>query len=373
MMFTPGGLKKDINKIVKKIDENQFNDDIKVILHNNERMDDIKNILISKIPDVGDGIKINDENNNNNSQEEEEIIHEEKNENVQSSVLDIDDEESFYLISESVISTTIKENTNQNKEKNKSLPLNEEIKKDQKLIENIDNEENININLEIKENEINNTPNNLSPIKTPITPSSYNNNNNIWAVEEHLDVSSFDALVPNPAHIFPFDLDDFQREAIVHLERGENVFVAAHTSAGKTVVAEYAIYLSIKHKARVIYTSPIKALSNQKFRDFKLAGVDVGLITGDIQVNSKASCLIMTTEILRSMLYRGADIIRDVEWVIFDECHYINDEDRGVVWEEVYIYIYTFLLFIIIVYYIITTNYSYGIFISYITKCIRIF
>lgn len=358
MMFTPGGLKKDNdnNKLLKKIDENQFNNDIKVILNNNNNnIDDIKSILLNKIPDVGMGLKIDEENDNNDKDNEKEITEQkENNNNVQSSVLDIDDEESFYLISESVISTTIKENTNQNKEKNKSLPLNEEIKQNKNIIEKLNNEENININLEIKENDLsnnNNTPLN-SPIKTPTTPStssvfintnSYNNNNNnnnIWAVEEHLDVSSFDALVPNPAHKFPFELDDFQREAIVHLEKGENVFVAAHTSAGKTVVAEYAIYLSIKHKARVIYTSPIKALSNQKFRDFKLAGVDVGLITGDIQVNSKASCLIMTTEILRSMLYRGADIIRDVEWVIFDECHYINDEDRGVVWEEVYFYLF---------------------------------
>ena len=88
---------------------------------------------------------------------------------------------------------------------------------------------------------------------------------------------------------------------------------------------------------RTIYTSPIKALSNQKFRDFKTTFNDVGLLTGDIQINAKATCLIMTTEILRSMLYNGSDIIRDLEWVIFDEVHYINDSERGVVWEEVLI------------------------------------
>jgi antiviral helicase SKI2 len=88
---------------------------------------------------------------------------------------------------------------------------------------------------------------------------------------------------------------------------------------------------------RAIYTSPIKALSNQKYRDFKRKFDDVGILTGDIQINSEASCLIMTTEILRSMLYRGADIIRDVEFVIFDEVHYLNDSERGVVWEEVII------------------------------------
>lgn len=77
---------------------------------------------------------------------------------------------------------------------------------------------------------------------------------------------------------------------------------------------------------RAIYTSPIKALSNQKFRDFKHTfGDDVGILTGDVQIRPEASCLVMTTEILRSMLYRGADLIRDVEFVIFDEVHYVND------------------------------------------------
>jgi antiviral helicase SKI2 len=84
----------------------------------------------------------------------------------------------------------------------------------------------------------------------------------------------------------------------------------------------------------VIYTSPIKALSNQKFREFKLIFDDVGLITGDIQLNTDAFCLIMTTEVLRSMLYNGSEVIRELEWVIFDEIHYINDEERGYVWEE---------------------------------------
>lgn len=88
---------------------------------------------------------------------------------------------------------------------------------------------------------------------------------------------------------------------------------------------------------RAIYTSPIKALSNQKFRDFKDTFESVGLLTGDIQLNPDASCLIMTTEILRSMLYRGASLVQDVEFVIFDEVHYVNDQDRGVVWEEVII------------------------------------
>ena len=78
-------------------------------------------------------------------------------------------------------------------------------------------------------------------------------------------------------------------------------------------------------------------MSNQKFRDFQKTFADVGILTGDVQINPEASCLIMTTEILRSMLYRGADLIRDVEFVIFDEVHYVNDTERGVVWEEVII------------------------------------
>uniref|UniRef100_A0A182SJY8 Helicase SKI2W n=1 Tax=Anopheles maculatus TaxID=74869 RepID=A0A182SJY8_9DIPT len=95
--------------------------------------------------------------------------------------------------------------------------------------------------------------------------------------------------------------------------------------------------LLAKHMTKTIYTSPIKALSNQKYRDFKTTFQDVGLITGDLQIDPTASCIIMTTEILRSMLYCGSDITRDLEYVIFDEVHYITDSDRGHVWEEVLI------------------------------------
>lgn len=160
-----------------------------------------------------------------------------------------------------------------------------------------------------------------------------------WAhmVDVNRNIPDFKVLVPDMARLWPFELDTFQKEAIYHLENGDSVFVAAHTSAGKTVVAEYAIALSAKHMTKTIYTSPIKALSNQKYRDFRHEFDDVGILTGDVQVNPEASCLIMTTEILRSMLYRGADLLRDVEFVIFDEVHYVNDLERGVVWEEVII------------------------------------
>ncbi|KAM9838391.1 superkiller complex protein 2 [Aulostomus maculatus] len=160
-----------------------------------------------------------------------------------------------------------------------------------------------------------------------------------WAIP--IDISSpcddFYKRIPNPAFKWPFELDVFQKQAVLRLEAHDSVFVAAHTSAGKTVVAEYAIALSQKHMTRTIYTSPIKALSNQKFRDFKNTFGDVGLLTGDVQLSPESSCLIMTTEILRSMLYNGSEVIRDLEWVIFDEVHYINDAERGVVWEEVLI------------------------------------
>ena len=89
-----------------------------------------------------------------------------------------------------------------------------------------------------------------------------------------------------------------------------------------------------KVKQRVIYTTPIKALSNQKYRELFEEFKDVGLMTGDVTINPSASCLIMTTEILRSMLYRGSEITREVAWVIFDEIHYMRDKERGVIWEE---------------------------------------
>uniref|UniRef100_A0A914ZFP7 Uncharacterized protein n=1 Tax=Panagrolaimus superbus TaxID=310955 RepID=A0A914ZFP7_9BILA len=151
------------------------------------------------------------------------------------------------------------------------------------------------------------------------------------------NVSEYHKMKNNLARTYPFELDPFQQQAIVAMENGHSVFVAAHTSAGKTVLAEYAIALSRKHRSRVVYTSPIKALSNQKFRDFRNQFEDVGLVTGDIQLNSDASCLIMTTEILKSMLYNGRVSPDELEWVIFDEVHYINDTERGHVWEEVLI------------------------------------
>ncbi|KAJ1029858.1 hypothetical protein NDA13_003097 [Ustilago tritici] len=137
-----------------------------------------------------------------------------------------------------------------------------------------------------------------------------------------------------PAKEYKFTLDPFQRNSVSCIERNESVLVSAHTSAGKTVVAEYAIAQCLKRGQRVVYTSPIKALSNQKFRELTAEFGDVGLMTGDVTINPSASCLVMTTEILRSMLYRGSEIMREVAWVVFDEIHYMRDKERGVVWEE---------------------------------------
>ncbi|KAL7296485.1 hypothetical protein TKK_0009926 [Trichogramma kaykai] len=171
------------------------------------------------------------------------------------------------------------------------------------------------------------------------TPHKIANKKTKWAeqIDVTIPVTDFDKKITNPALIFPYELDTFQKQAILKLEEQRDVFVAAHTSAGKTTIAEYAIAMSQKHMTRTIYTSPIKALSNQKFREFKEKFENVGLITGDLQINPTASCLIMTTEILQSMLYCAAEVLRDVEYVVFDEVHYINNEERGHVWEEVII------------------------------------
>jgi superfamily II RNA helicase len=140
-------------------------------------------------------------------------------------------------------------------------------------------------------------------------------------------------------------LDDFQLEAIEHLQQGKSVVVCAPTGAGKTVIAEYAVELALRGRARCFYTTPLKALSNQKFHDFqKKHGDDnVGLLTGDICINREAPVVVMTTEVFRNMLY-GTNLgdvsanLRDVGFVILDECHYMNDAERGTVWEESIIY-----------------------------------
>ncbi|XP_015178986.1 PREDICTED: superkiller viralicidic activity 2-like 2 [Polistes dominula] len=154
------------------------------------------------------------------------------------------------------------------------------------------------------------------------------------AVPPDHEYTKLETKQTKPAKEYKFPLDPFQKESILCIENNQSVLVSAHTSAGKTVVAEYAIACSLRNKQRVIYTTPIKALSNQKYREFYEEFKDVGLITGDVTINPTASVLIMTTEILRNMLYRGSEVMREVGWVIFDEIHYMRDKERGVVWEE---------------------------------------
>ncbi|MCX6710256.1 MAG: DEAD/DEAH box helicase [Candidatus Woesearchaeota archaeon] len=131
-------------------------------------------------------------------------------------------------------------------------------------------------------------------------------------------------------------LDKFQEDAIEAIESNNSVVVSAPTGSGKTLIADYIINRDIKKGIKVIYTAPIKALSNQKYREFSADyGEDaVGLLTGDIVINPKGQILIMTTEIYRNMVLSGDDLIKDVSYVIFDEIHYINDVERGYVWEE---------------------------------------
>jgi len=135
--------------------------------------------------------------------------------------------------------------------------------------------------------------------------------------------------------LFPFPLDEFQRDAIRILLNGDSVMVAAPTGTGKTVVAEFGVYQSFKRAGRVIYTTPIKALSNQKFRDLRaIYGEEVGLLTGDVSENRDARVVVMTTEVLRNMLLQTPWDLDLVDCIIFDEIHFLADPERGTTWEE---------------------------------------
>ena len=146
------------------------------------------------------------------------------------------------------------------------------------------------------------------------------------AIEQHIDQFA--------AH-YSFPLDDFQRKAIGALLRGSSVMVAAPTGTGKTVVADFAAYQACAGAGRVLYTTPIKALSNQKYRDLRgIYGDQVGLLTGDVSENRHAKVVVMTTEVLRNMLLQSPWDLDGVDTVIFDEIHYLADPERGTTWEE---------------------------------------
>ncbi len=144
---------------------------------------------------------------------------------------------------------------------------------------------------------------------------------------------------------FPFELDDFQKDACNCIDNNKSVVVCAPTGAGKTVIAQHAIHRALENGKRIFYTTPLKALSNQKFYDFgeKYGHEKVGLLTGDTSINRGAQIIVMTTEVFRNMLYGTnfgavADNLKDVKYVVLDEVHYMNDEQRGTVWEESIIY-----------------------------------
>ena len=166
------------------------------------------------------------------------------------------------------------------------------------------------------------------------------------------DTFTQNELYKNHFDKFPFELSDFQKYSIQAILEGNHILVTAHTGSGKTLPAEFAIEHCVSQGKKVIYTSPIKALSNQKFYEFskKFPNISFGILTGDIKFNPEADVLIMTTEILRNTLLQKTinmnnnnesvplqfemDFENELTAVVFDEIHYINDLDRGKVWEE---------------------------------------
>ncbi|MCL6091532.1 MAG: DEAD/DEAH box helicase, partial [Actinobacteria bacterium] len=138
-----------------------------------------------------------------------------------------------------------------------------------------------------------------------------------------------------------FELDQFQLRAIDALDEGHSVVVAAPTGSGKTLVAEYAVELALASGGKAFYTTPLKALSNQKYADFcrRYGPSGVGLLTGDNSINAEAPVVVMTTEVLRNMIYAGSSTLEGLRYVVLDEVHYLQDPYRGPVWEEVIIHL----------------------------------
>ena len=150
-------------------------------------------------------------------------------------------------------------------------------------------------------------------------------------------MSTFDRF----AALYDFSLDDFQKRACESLADGRGVLVAAPTGSGKTLVGEFAVHLALEQGGKCFYTTPIKALSNQKFADFtvRYGAERVGLLTGDNSINGDAPIVVMTTEVLRNMLYAGSGTLSGLRFVVMDEVHYLADRSRGAVWEEVIIHL----------------------------------
>src|SRR6201990_3208625 len=154
------------------------------------------------------------------------------------------------------------------------------------------------------------------------------------ARQAHPELASFRAL-------YDFEFDDFQLQACTALNSGDGVLVAAPTGSGKTVVGEFAVHLALERGLKCFYTTPIKALSNQKYADLvrRYDSKTVGLLTGDNSVNGEAPIVVMTTEVLRNMLYAGSPTLHGLGFVVLDEVHYLADRSGGAGWEEVIIYL----------------------------------
>jgi len=153
--------------------------------------------------------------------------------------------------------------------------------------------------------------------------------------------ASADSQLTRFREVLDFPLDDFQVEACEAVERGSGVLVAAPTGAGKTVIGEFAVHLALATGRKAFYTTPIKALSNQKYGDLvaRHGAENVGLLTGDTSVNGDAPVVVMTTEVLRNMLYAGSGALMGLGYVVMDEVHYLADRFRGPVWEEVILHL----------------------------------
>jgi ATP-dependent RNA helicase HelY len=162
-----------------------------------------------------------------------------------------------------------------------------------------------------------------------------------WRKRQDAGDNAPDALVERFRAGYPFGLDPFQVQACQALARGESALVAAPTGSGKTVVGEFAVDLALQRGRKCFYTTPIKALSNQKYRDLvkRYGDEAVGLLTGDNTINGEAAIVVMTTEVLRNMLYAGSGTLADLDFVVMDEVHYLADRFRGAVWEEVIIHL----------------------------------
>src|SRR6476661_2655782 len=174
----------------------------------------------------------------------------------------------------------------------------------------------------------------MSSISGPLSPSESYRASRERTAEARTYLGGF-------VRTLDFELDEFQRLACQSLQEGRGVLVAAPTGAGKTIVGEFAIYLALERHLKAFYTTPIKALSNQKFTELaeKYGAENVGLLTGDTSINGDAQVVVMTTEVLRNMLYADSATLEDLGYVVMDEVHYLADRFRGAVWEEVIIHL----------------------------------